>query len=81
MKEVLLRSDPREEPAVDEPPRSWAGVVGEEGGEEAAAGHEGRTLTLELNLTQQARDLHAVHLGAVRSGGMGMEMGTEWNQV
>lgn len=62
-------------------PRSWAGVVGEEGGEEAAAGHEGRTLTLELNLTQQARDLHAVHLGAVRSGGMGMEMGTEWNQV
>ena len=62
MEEILLRSDPREEPAIDKPPRSRAGVVGEEGGQEATAGHEGRTLSLQLNLTQQAGDLHAIHL-------------------
>ena len=62
VEEVLLSSDASEEPTLHKAPSTWAGVVGSEGGQEAATGHERRSLALQFNLAQQARDLHAVHL-------------------
>ena len=62
VEEVLLGSDSREEAAVDEAPRTGGGVTQEERGQGLAVEHEGGTTTLQLNLPQQARNLHAVHL-------------------
>ena len=77
MEEVLLWSDAGEEAALHKPTGPGRGVVGKEGGEEAAAGHEGRSLALQLNLTQQARDLHAVDLVGGREGKRGGREGEE----
>ena len=52
--EILLWSNPCEKPSIYEPSCAWTGVVGKEGGEEGATGHQGGTLPLQLNLTKQA---------------------------
>ena len=63
MVEILLRSYPCEKPSIHKSSCARTGVVGKEGGEEGATGHQGGTLALQFNLTEQARDLHTVHLG------------------
>ena len=62
MEEVLLRPDAGEETPSDEATGAWPQVVGRETGQGLAVQHEARPPTFQLNLTQQARDLHTVHL-------------------
>ena len=67
VKEVLLRSDAGEESAVDEAAGAGRGVVRRERGQRPAVEHERGSAPLQLNLPQEARDLHAVHLQTGRS--------------
>ena len=62
VKEVLLRADAGEEAAVDEAAGARARVVGAERRQVLTADHQRRPPALQLDLAQQARDLHAVHL-------------------
>ena len=68
VKEVFLRSDAAEEPSIHETSGPGAGVIWQEGGQEAATGHERRSLPLQLYLTQETGDLHAVHLPGSHRG-------------
>lgn len=67
MKEKLLRLNSRHEPPVDEPARPGRKLEGGETGQRLAGDHDWRTFTLQLDLAQQARDLHGVDGGAFRT--------------
>lgn len=62
VEEILLRSNACEESPVHETPGTRTGVIGQEGGEETPTGHHRWALSLQLNLSEQGRNLHAVHL-------------------
>ena len=66
MEEVLLWSYACEEATIDESPCPGTGVIWLKGGQGTTTNHDGRTATLQLYLTQQAGDLHTVHLGKKR---------------
>ena len=60
VEEILLGSDAGQEAPVHEAAGSRARVVRQERRQRPTAGHEGRPSALQLNLAQQARDLHTV---------------------
>lgn len=59
---VLLRSDSREKAPVNEAACSRTRVVALERGQVVTADHERRSTTLQLDLTEETRDLKTVHL-------------------
>ena len=67
MEEVLLGSDARKEAAVNEASRARGGIIWQERRQGLAVEHESGTMALQLNLTQEARDLHAVYLEQTRT--------------
>ena len=62
MEEILLRSDTSQEASIDKATSSGRRVVWQEAGQRLAVHHEWWSSAFQLNLTQQAGDLHAVHL-------------------
>ena len=62
MEEVLLGSDARKEAAINEASRTRGGIIGQERRQGLAVEHESGSVALQLDLTQEAWDLHAVHL-------------------
>ncbi len=62
MKKILLWSNTRQEPSVHKSSRPGARVVGQEGWQKPPTQHHWRTLTLQLDLAQETRDLHTIDL-------------------